>query len=242
MHPQLVEQGAEVMAVVDEPVAARSGPGQLVRRPHAHQIGRQAPATVRDPAQDVPPQVGRRRVAVQEHDRIAVPDLATGHPQRVHPRIPDRCHPLSLPHHVRRRGRAREIGIQACVQGFAALRSAYKSVTCPAPTHLDRRRRPQAHPAHGRRARRGLELPRRNPTTGQRTLRRARPALRRHRPRPIPDPPVGTDPRPREARGLQEQVRGFVAVGITEFILMVTADAVAQAELMCRSAYEVICR
>jgi F420-dependent oxidoreductase-like protein len=30
--------------------------------------------------------------------------------------------------------------------------------------------------------------------------------------------------------GLQEQVRGFVAVGITEFILIVTADPVAQAE------------
>jgi hypothetical protein len=30
--------------------------------------------------------------------------------------------------------------------------------------------------------------------------------------------------------GLREQVRGFVAVGITEFILIVTMDPVAQAE------------
>jgi hypothetical protein len=30
--------------------------------------------------------------------------------------------------------------------------------------------------------------------------------------------------------GLHEQVRGFVAVGVTEFILIVTADPVAQAE------------
>jgi hypothetical protein len=30
--------------------------------------------------------------------------------------------------------------------------------------------------------------------------------------------------------GLQEQVRGFVAVGVTEIILIVAADPVAQAE------------
>jgi Luciferase-like monooxygenase len=35
---------------------------------------------------------------------------------------------------------------------------------------------------------------------------------------------------PEKLEGLHEQVRGFVAVGVTEFILMVTADPVAQAE------------
>jgi F420-dependent oxidoreductase-like protein len=35
---------------------------------------------------------------------------------------------------------------------------------------------------------------------------------------------------PETLDGLQDQVRGFVAVGVTEFILIVTADPVAQAE------------
>jgi hypothetical protein len=98
LHTELVEQGVEVAAVVDVPVAARSGSGQLVRHTHADQVRRQAPATVRDPAEDVPPQVRRRGVAVQEHDGIAAPDLPIGHPESVVLRVPHRRHLLSLPH------------------------------------------------------------------------------------------------------------------------------------------------
>ena len=64
-----------------------------------------------------------------------------------------------------------------------------------------------------------------------RALRRARRALRRHRPGPGRDPPVGADPGARRrGRRSPSRSRGFVAVGVTEIILIVAADPVAQAE------------
>jgi hypothetical protein len=96
LHTELVEQGVEVAAVVDVPVAARSGSGQLVRHTHADQVRRQAPATVRDPAEDVPPQVRRRGVAVQEHDRIPGTRVVDRHRGVEHTNTP-LLHPDKLP-------------------------------------------------------------------------------------------------------------------------------------------------
>ena len=65
---------------------------QLVRGAHADQVRCQAPAAMGDPAEDVAPQVRRRRVAVQEDDGVAGSHLAVRHSQPEDPCVPDRRH------------------------------------------------------------------------------------------------------------------------------------------------------
>jgi hypothetical protein len=69
--------------MIDEAVAARPGVGQRVGSAHADEVGRDTPAVAGDRTEDVAPQVGRGRVAMQEHDRRAGPGLPVGHPQPV---------------------------------------------------------------------------------------------------------------------------------------------------------------
>lgn len=91
--PEGVEQAVGKAAVLDEPVAPRPGAGQLVRRAHADQVRGEAPTPA--PAEDVAPETGRRRVAVQEHDRVAGARLPVGHGEPVHGRVPRR-HRVSM--------------------------------------------------------------------------------------------------------------------------------------------------
>ena len=53
--------------------------GDLVRVAHPDQVGGDAPAEVLHVRDDVAPEVGRRRVAVQEEDRVALADVDVGH-------------------------------------------------------------------------------------------------------------------------------------------------------------------
>src|SRR5207249_1417970 len=62
-----VEPGVEISHVVGKPVVAARGTGL----PHADENGRQTPAETGDVRDDVAPDVRRRRVPVEEHDRVA---------------------------------------------------------------------------------------------------------------------------------------------------------------------------
>jgi len=73
---QRLEPGIEVADMVEEAVVLR---GELGGLAHAHEIGRQAPAAPGGEGQDVPPEIGRCRIAVQKDDRIALPDLDEAH-------------------------------------------------------------------------------------------------------------------------------------------------------------------
>jgi hypothetical protein len=71
-----LEPGVEVTDVIDEAIAAA---GRLARAPHADEVGSQTASGVGQLRDDVAPEIGRRRVAVQEHDGIAGPDVDVGH-------------------------------------------------------------------------------------------------------------------------------------------------------------------
>ena len=75
-HTELFQQRIEIEPMIDESIRA---PRDLVGIPHADQIGRDGAGGRRDVRHDVPPQVGRRRVAMQEHDRIAFTGVNVGH-------------------------------------------------------------------------------------------------------------------------------------------------------------------
>ncbi len=82
-HPvaelQLLQQVVEERRVGGEPVGAPARVGQLVRLAHADQVGGDAPAQPAQVRDDPAPQVGRRRVAVQQHDRVAPAGVHVGH-------------------------------------------------------------------------------------------------------------------------------------------------------------------
>ena len=79
-----VEPGVEIARVVHEPVGAR---GRAARVAHADQIGSQAAAERLDVRDHVAPEIGRGRVAVEEHHRIARAHVHVGHlgVERLHP-------------------------------------------------------------------------------------------------------------------------------------------------------------
>jgi hypothetical protein len=73
------EQRIEILPVLDESIASRPAAVELLGVAHADQVGRDAPAAGGEVRDHVPPEVGRRRVAVQEDDRVALADLDVGH-------------------------------------------------------------------------------------------------------------------------------------------------------------------
>jgi hypothetical protein len=70
------EPRVEVARVIGEPVGPIGGRARLT---HADQIGRQAPPVFMEEGNDVPPEIGRRGVAVQEHDRVTGADVDVAH-------------------------------------------------------------------------------------------------------------------------------------------------------------------
>jgi hypothetical protein len=73
------EQAVEVVAVLDKRVRRGVGRRQLPGVAHPDEIGHDASSEWQDVRHDVAPQVGRSRVAVEEHDRVAVPFVDVGH-------------------------------------------------------------------------------------------------------------------------------------------------------------------
>src|SRR5262249_60827173 len=74
--PQRLEPSVEIARVVDEPI---SSTGRLAGVAHPDQVGGEAAVTARDVGDDVAPEIGRRRVAVQEDDRIPGACVDVGH-------------------------------------------------------------------------------------------------------------------------------------------------------------------
>ena len=65
--------------MLHEAIALRPRVVELVGIAHADQVRRDAAAEAREVGDDVPPQVRRRRVAVQQDDRVAAARLHVGH-------------------------------------------------------------------------------------------------------------------------------------------------------------------
>ena len=82
-HADLFQQFPQVGAVFHEPVRAGAGVVQLLRIALADQVGGDTAPEVGHVRDDVAPEVRRRGVAVQEHDRVTLTDLHVGHPLSV---------------------------------------------------------------------------------------------------------------------------------------------------------------
>ena len=74
-----LEERVQVPAVLDERVAVGAAVLELVRVAHADQVRRDAAPLALEVRDDVPPQIRRRRVPVQQHDRVAGADFDVGH-------------------------------------------------------------------------------------------------------------------------------------------------------------------
>ena len=70
-HPDPVQKLVQAAAVLGEGVDAGTRVREFVRVSHSDEVRRDAATTTRNVGNDVPPQIGRGRVAVQEHDRRA---------------------------------------------------------------------------------------------------------------------------------------------------------------------------
>ena len=79
-----LEEAGHVRGVRGEGVGAALRVGELAGLAHADQVRRDAAAQVLHVRDDVAPQVGRRRVAVQEDDRITFADVDVGHLRPAH--------------------------------------------------------------------------------------------------------------------------------------------------------------
>src|SRR5262249_60599835 len=91
------EPRVEIPRVIHETIASA---GRLAGPAHADEIGRQAPTQARQVRNHVAPEVRRRRIAVEEDDRRADPDLYVRHEA-----VEDRDTPPLV--EVRRRDRVR---------------------------------------------------------------------------------------------------------------------------------------
>jgi hypothetical protein len=69
---------AAIAAMLEERVALGPAGLELVRVSHANEIRRDAPVTGRQGGDDVPPEVGRRGVAVQEDQGISPAEIHVG--------------------------------------------------------------------------------------------------------------------------------------------------------------------
>ena len=73
------EEGVQIAAMFQKRVAVRPASLELLGVAHPDQVRRYAPGLSLDVGNDVAPQVGRGRVAVQEDDRVAAPDVDVRH-------------------------------------------------------------------------------------------------------------------------------------------------------------------
>jgi hypothetical protein len=78
-HIQGLEQGVEVSAMVDEAIRARAAVRQLVGVAHADEVGRDAAASWLQVWQHITPEIRRGRIAVQQHDGVALSHLDVRH-------------------------------------------------------------------------------------------------------------------------------------------------------------------
>jgi hypothetical protein len=86
VHAQSCEQCVQVAAVLNEAIRSRAAVGQLLRVAHADQIGRKTASQFLEVGDDVAPEIGRRGVAMQEHNGVTGARLDIGRfaPQDVH--------------------------------------------------------------------------------------------------------------------------------------------------------------
>ena len=80
VEPERLEETVDVARVIDEAITDIG----FVGAAHADQIGRDAAADAAHVRDYVAPQVGRRWIAVQKHDRIAAALVDVGHACAVH--------------------------------------------------------------------------------------------------------------------------------------------------------------
>src|SRR5262245_51746138 len=80
---ELLEERVEMAAVLDEAIRVRAARDELVGVAHPDEIGRDAASRTLEVRDHVAPEIRRRRVAVQEDDGIALPDLDVCHPPAV---------------------------------------------------------------------------------------------------------------------------------------------------------------
>jgi len=74
-----IDEGVEIAAMGRESIGIRTGIGQFGGIAHADQIRRDQPAVSFQLGNDVAPQIGRGRVAVQKQDRPARAAFVIGH-------------------------------------------------------------------------------------------------------------------------------------------------------------------
>ena len=74
--PQGVEPRVQIARMVDKAVSLRRRFSGLA---HSDQVGRQAATVFAEIGDDVPPEVGRGRITMKEHDRIALADVDEAH-------------------------------------------------------------------------------------------------------------------------------------------------------------------
>ena len=84
LDPDRLEPGVEVALVIGEAITAVRCRTRIA---HADIVRRQAAAEGQQMRDDVSPQVGRRGVAVQEHDRIARAGVDIGHLRAKHGQV-----------------------------------------------------------------------------------------------------------------------------------------------------------
>src|SRR5260370_14022053 len=77
---ELFEQPIDETAMLQKAIPIRIGAFQLFRVSHANEVRRDAAGLRRDMRHNIAPDIGRRRIAVQEDDRRPVPELRIGHP------------------------------------------------------------------------------------------------------------------------------------------------------------------
>jgi hypothetical protein len=74
-----IDEGSEIFAVGREAVGVGIGIGQFGGIAHADHIRRDQPAASRKPGNDVAPEIGRGRIAVQKQHRRALAAFMIGH-------------------------------------------------------------------------------------------------------------------------------------------------------------------
>ena len=83
-NTDLLEQGIQIRAVLDEPVFAGATVRQAAGIPHPDQVGRDQASLSLQMRQDVPPQIRRNRIAVQKDNRIAFAFIDISHFEAIY--------------------------------------------------------------------------------------------------------------------------------------------------------------
>src|SRR6266571_2084161 len=86
VYIELFEQRIQKAPVLDEGIRAGAAGGQLLRVAHADKIGRNTASQFLQMRKHITPEVGRRGIAVQEHDRgtFAYLDISHALSQDIH--------------------------------------------------------------------------------------------------------------------------------------------------------------